>query len=296
MKVKSIVSIIFLVLLLFSSCSNSNDQESRFRLNNEQRTFKSEAFTKLNIQLEGYNRQFGVQSFAAPQTRGFLSKLWKVVKADLWGALAGAGGIGVLGVKDGYNSNTGNAMLYAGIIGAIVGSLDAVGTITSSNQTSCQAICDNNALVIGTSTISQSDSVGYFHNVIINEMLTEIPDLLTKDETEILNLTKAKIQNSFNLSSKEMEDIVNMGNVATVDIGDFDALKLAFPQFSDEIEITRIYFEGVSNMSTSAEVQTYTEGFRDIVVSSDIPEESMSVIQTSASVATNSYCLWQIEE
>lgn len=295
MKAKFLISIIFLELMCFSSCSN--DQESPLSLSNKQYTFKSEVFTKLNVQLEGYNRQFGVQMLAVPQSRSFLSKLWKVAKADFWGALAGAGGIGIFGIKDGYNSNTGRAMLYAGIAGAVIGSLDAVGTFTSSNQIQCQsAICDTTALAIGTFDISQADSVGYYHNVIINEMFAETTDLLSKDEAEILNLTKAKIQNRFNLSSQEMEDIVNMDNGETIEIGDFEALKLVHPEYSDEIEIARIYFEGVSNMSTTAEVQTYTEGFRDIVVSSEIPESSMSVIQTSASVAANSYCLWKIEE
>lgn len=293
---KAKFSFFFFGFVIFMSCSNNLDKD--VNTSNVETFDKSETFADLNYRLDEYNRQLGIQKNVLPQTRGkFWSTLWKVTKADFLGAFIGAGGGGIANVINGGKPFSGNVVLYSSILGAVVASLDAAG--------GCQIVVPSNsdginsydaAVVFGSFAVSEMDSVGYYPNKLIKEILEETPNLLTKGKDEMQYLTKKKIQECFGLSSQEIEEIAGLCNEVRIEVEDFDKLKATYPKLADEINISEKYFTAIANLSTDAEIQAYTQGFRDIVVSSNIPQNSMNVIQASTSVAANSHCLWKIEE
>lgn len=71
-------------------------------------------------------------------------------------------------------------------------------------------------------------------------------------------------------------------------------LSTKYPDIKNEIAIMCRYLDKISSLSNQADLVTYTEGFRNVVVSSKIPESSTSFINATTSVAVNSSGLWTL--
>lgn len=67
-----------------------------------------------------------------------------------------------------------------------------------------------------------------------------------------------------------------------------------YPDLKNEVAIMCKYLDNISSLGNQTDLVSYTEGFRNVVVSSKIPDSSTSFINATTSVAVNSSGLWTL--
>lgn len=287
----------FCLLAFMSLISCSNEQGQVLTPTDENPISKTEAFSNLNMQLKAYSKQFDAQKYDKSHTRGFWRNLWKVVKSDFYGGLAGGGIVAAGESYSGHSFKSSVRGVAAGaLVGAVLGSLYQALSYTSMQSYSIKV--ENSAICCIGTDLAQFDSVGYYHNEIIQGIINENPDLSLKDSLKIIRLVENNVQNVFDISEQEVRDITESYRCVNAEMHavDFRELKNKFPQIKEEIDIAELYFDNVSCLTTQEDVKEYTQGVRDIVVESSIPLESKCLINSSTSVAMNSNVLWKITE
>lgn len=295
MKINVISLFCFIGFMSLMSCSSEQEQTAISA--GENQIIKTETFAQLNVQLKAYNEQFGEHKFDRTHTRGFFGKLWKVVKADFYGGLAGGGLVAAGSIDSGYSFGTIARGVGAGaLVGAVLGSLYESLNIIDSQSGSIKIV--NKALPCGSVGLCRSDSVGYYHNVIIQEIINENPFLSLKDTLKMHRFVEKKIYEIGDVSKQEIKEATESYlNVRSgVKVVDSQELKRKLPQLKDEIDIAELYFENVSCLTNEEDVKEYTKGVRNIVAESKVPVESKCILNSSTSVAMNSYMLWKIAE
>ncbi|MDR2928755.1 MAG: hypothetical protein LBV41_11250 [Cytophagaceae bacterium] len=292
---KRIIFLFLLGLILSVSCNEKNTENS---VNNEQLT--EVAFDDLTLKLSEYNGEFTANN---PVTKGLLGRIFQVVKADITGMVAGGSvGAGIGGAVDVLSGGTLGGCGTAGgtIIGGVVGgaafSLDAVFNPPSSQN----VVSTSKGYDFSEVTGYFSDQTGYSHNVIIQNILAD-DDFDGTNQMKIIERVIAEAELlgykvPQNLASAIYENLVAdkyiLDNYADEDI--LPALQARYPAYANELSVAHTYLETISSYQGYDEtVVDYTEGFIDIIASSQIPECSKEVIRASISVGANSSMLWR---
>lgn len=287
---------LFCVMGLMSLMACSNDQEQAVPSGSENQVIKTETFAQLNVRLKAYNEQFGEHKFDRVHTRGFWGKLWKVVKADFYGGLAGGGIVLAGSSHSGYSFGSVARGVGAGaLVGAVLGSLhESLSRIDSQSSMKIE----DKAFLCESGDLCLVDSVGYYHNTIIQEIINENPQLSLKDSLKIHRIVENKICKIIDVPEQEVKEATeNYLKVKNeMKVVDSQELKRRFPQLKEEIDVAELYFENVSCLTTEEDVKEYTKGIRNIVAESKVPTESKCILNSSTSVAMNSYMLWEVAE
>lgn len=149
------------------------------------------------------------------------------------------------------------------------------------------------------------DSIGYLHNIILNELEEENPGggKQNLSSTELMNLLIPKMEKyGYVLTEDEKVQIINDAITTAPTI---DAMvspetvilhyKKVVPKYIDKLEILEIYAIGVSELPENT-IPKYTNGYAKIIIDSDLPEQEKEVLVGSVLVGGNSAILWNIEE
>lgn len=232
---------------------------------------EAEAYTELHEQIALLNAQYSVNF--KPDTRGrfglFLRRLWKVLRADLTGAVHG------------YDKgNTG--MIITGIchsIDEIMKRDDSIGCIDDDSEGHDDLIVlyPDNDWVLTTDDFlyTAADSIGYFHNKIILDIYNENQDgfyemnedqYIAKVINKVCEYTNSMIP--FRLRDQMIQDIKsglalfrNLADNQHLDA--VEALQAIHPSRTEEINIIKTYCESIELMlDDKAALINYTTEFR----------------------------------
>jgi hypothetical protein len=270
--IKCTVIAITLFCITTVSCTKEDTQQQNIKNKTE-----LAAFTNLHNQLIDYNKSLGIEP-----TRGFWKKFWRVVGSDAIGALTGglAGAIG-------------------GSAGAVLGILTTESMGTAINQNA-------NSLTLSYDTdLSLIDSMGLFHNEAIISLYEEDTTLFNPENRDdlmsaIVNLISSDYPNVVSIGGRVLQNtidsiisVIHKTDDISTAIGRF---KIIFPNKEDELDIIGILLEGISEINDTDDIIRYIKGFREIVMDSDISEDSKEAIRAGLSVAFGSRLLWNEEE
>jgi hypothetical protein len=277
---KKILYIVTLFSFISAFISCSNEEASVEEAISNEMDYTQE-FSALQAQLQTYNQEFSLTQ--PPQLRS--SRDWKVIGADALGAVIGWSGGGFWG-----------AVIGAAIFSAAAQELNDSYTVDDGFS---------NYVVFPNANMALTDSVGYYHNYVIQKMYNthgsqlfskSIDELttLTINEVNKLNKTQtiSEYTNFFN-DKVQLTKIKNvlMNGAQTNDVSVFlDNAAVAYPAIKNELKVMDTYFNSVSSLSN---VEVYSAGFSSVVASSQIPVSSVSAIKSSVSVAANSNVLWK---
>ena len=285
---KLIVYSMFIVLSIVS-CSKSNhtnnidDTSVALEVNHE--------YNELLTELEEYNSNFSVETRFTSRPGGFWRRLGRVALADCIGYLGGSFMGPVAGLGFGVFNSAKAATIE--IISAIM-----TRSVTSEVILSKDLLYTNVPL----DDLESCDLVGEMHNQILDAIYVEYPECFeTFTDEQWINVITEKISeffpdeqvvdiHSYLDESKETVDII-MNPDNDIDTA-FNTLIARMPSRSNELEVVRTYCKTINSIEENQGVIDYSDGFREIVVESDINDDSKQYIQSAISVAGNSQLLW----
>ncbi len=241
------------------------------------------AFQDLSAELDAFNSEFLAIHPTVANTRG-PGRGWRIAGYDAGGAVVG-GAVG-------------------GIIGAIVGGIGASLWAWLRGDRIEISSDKNDDLLYGDQIInsSLSDELGYVHNYVLRKILDEYDHdaLLSMDENTLYNILLEETEelgydtsvlggNTIAFASK-FERIIDV--VATDDVVALHNLVVEFnPSMQNEMSIAQIYTLMCEEIDPTL-LLDYTVAFRNIIVESDIPDESKALLQQTVSVGAGSSILW----
>ena len=277
--------IIISMLISFSIISCTKNTSNEIATPQEVQTELS-SYQDLIIELETYNSELGIETRAG----GFWRRLGRVALADCTGYIFGS----YLGPGGGF---------LFGIFSSVIAVVIEVTTYhTRSGYLNVDLSHDRLYEPIGLTNLEACDYVGNIHNQVIEEIYAENPDCFeTFTEQQWINAISQKISMMFLMSevtditpnineAHEINDII-MAPENDLDAA-FEEIKVKMPDRTNELEVVLIYCKSLNSIDDNEGVINYTQGFRDIVVNSNIDEDSKQFVQSAISVAGNSQLLW----
>lgn len=281
---KLIVYSMFIVLSIVS-CSKSN------HINNDNTSEINQEYTELITELEEYNSNFNVETRFSSLKGGFWRRLGRVALADCIGYLGGS------------FMGPGAGLCFGAFNSAKAAMIEIISAIMTRSVTS-EVILSKDLLYtnVPLGDLESCDLVGEMHNQILDEIYAEHPECFeTFTDEQWINAITEKITelfpdeqlvdiHSYLDESKETVDII-MDPDNDLDTA-FNTLKARMPSRSNELEVVRTYCRTVNSIEENQRVIDYSNGFREIVVDSDINDDSKQYIQSAISVAGNSQLLW----
>jgi len=280
-KIKyTIIAIIFFCISSVS-CTKEDTPQQNIKIKTE-----IAAFADLQKQLTDYNKSFGIS-----ETRGF----WSFIKAIYTVAADVIGGI------KGY----GNKKSISGAItGAVGASAAAYGgwevAIPFSGTSIGKPIKGYDCL----DCVDRIDSLGIIHNEILIELYQEDSTLFVLGNGPALFLAiKLKSEEHYpdidftDVDATFIQEIADSVNTAIFESDNMSIaisrLKNSNPEISAELDIIEILFYGIAEIEDDEAFFNYIDGFKNIVMDSDIPEESKEVIRIGLAIVLGSKQLWQ---
>lgn len=285
---KILLYVMFIVMCVASCTKNSKTSE----VNDLQEIpVINQQYSDLFAELEQYNSDFNVETRFSSLKGGFWRRLGRVALADCMGYLGGS----FLGPGAG---------LGFGIFTSAMAAITEIITVIETRSVTTDVTLSKDLLYtnVAFDDLESCDLVGEMHNQILDEIYAEYPECFeTFTEEQWINVITAKINelfpeeqsidiNSYIDESKEtIEIILNPDN--DLDAA-FNTLKERMPLRSNELEVIRTYCETINSIEENQGVMDYSDGFRQIVIESDINDDSKQYIQSAISVAGNSQLLW----
>lgn len=243
------------------------------------------AFDNLNLEISALNAKYP----EITQTRGWFWRWFKrVCLADAIGALLGSkgGGAGAL-----YGAI--KLSLGAAFSGGYVVVIPEADSYLSNIRTNEHFYC-----------VDTSDSVGMLHNRIISDIYNENGDFvntMNQEDLQTAILQKmvmycGDLPSNFLLKISEInEDVAMSENLleeADSDVS-IESIKAMFPEYTNELEVVKVYCDKLELLSTPELKADYTEELVLTIEASAIPEESKELLETSVKVGGNSNAMWK---
>lgn len=277
MKTTRFLAILAAVILGFVACEKKDNTQ-----NIESDVITEQAYADLFQQLDAYNSTFEFDSSNGYMQKkgGFWDWLKRVVSYDASGTIVGAIVAGTPG------------SIACGVMFSLYG---AVTNPYSEDITSSDFINKPTFEIV-------DNEVGVWHNRIIEEVLTDYPDMLNGGytENELIEIIGGKLELHNISTTKELENIYNGKNASLIkemtQATDAQAITIsmqkAYPALQKEIQVLDEYMTNVERNTTLAQKVEYTEGVVRLVNNSNIPLQSKQMINSAASVHINSTALW----
>lgn len=338
MKKTFFILMSIVMMIAFSSCSNDDSivvgsdsvnsvqSDSVINYANQQ-----VAFSELQNNIKQYNNEvFGVQNDY--MTRGFFKKIWTSLKKTfitIIGADAVGAGLGVVNTLGSPIIVTVGAGLICGIASSVGTALLAISNnepcktpILQSDQVLVDNIFNPDSVVFrhvvpeATSPfVSKMDSVGFYHNKIIdnlftNEMSLESFSALDDDNKAEILLSSMKKEpylvkyygNKLNdkdyieAGFKVSETMVKIGNEAETEEDFFERLSKAGLTDPNIIGVLKDVLTGLNNLDSASDDGTYYQKMLDIILASNISDEAKEQLCNAVIIANASNHLWNKNE
>lgn len=279
----------FIVLLIaFLSCCSCVRSEKQEVLTLMEVSCENQAFVDLMESIDQYNSDLNVDTKAGGK---FWRRLGRIALSDCvgfaTGTLLGPGGSVAVGV-------------FASIFAIFRECFDSYPEMNSHSET--LDLSESKLYSDEIADMEDCDHVGEIHNAIIDEIYQDNPTLFwTYSEKQLLGVIKQKVakyypEESVDYNAVSVEDTKGLVNIIlNPEKGMdevFDELNEKLPTRVAELNVLKSYCKSINAIETNDGVVEYTEGFRAIVVDSDISDDSKEFIQSAVAVAGSSQILW----
>jgi hypothetical protein len=269
------------------------------------------AFAALQTKLDAYTTDFKASIGPRPQRQGrfwsWLTRAARVVSADIGGAVIG------------YRWGT-----WGAVCGGVVASAYTAYTVFSQHGGSGYSgefhYADQyptEAEISLNLNITIPDNVGYYHNLILSNLLEQNPnflegtpeEILAQVQAEMINLGFTQIIEADSVSSVLLENAKTIREIISEEFESVELLeavepenagnlflKLAerYPDLSNELLLFENFYENAVQFNDDLLLE-YAEGFTDIVKESQIPKESQDALCAATSTMLGSENLWVTE-
>lgn len=293
----------FVAVTMLAACNN-NEKELDSTITE---LTKEQVFLELNSQIDKYNSTFVLQY--SPPEFSLLKKwnwgrIWKIAKADLSGGVAGAtvGGLAGPGGK-----------VVGALIGATIFSMAEVSATLETTSSSSYGIVGGSYCLFDMygnyysdvndlkNNFAFEDNIGYYHNLIIEELIKENPDIINASMDELLNAVLNKVKLHFPAEMSNFDVIKfknqiksNLNNdlpILLTEDNPFPALSANYPQLQQEFKVIEEYVNTVSSLQPKLQ-PVYSAGFISIIKQSNISDFSLFILNSAIAVGVNSSVLW----
>ena len=294
----------FIAILMGVSCNSNEEQVTAPSSDNDCMTLSQEdlqGLKDLSFQIQCYNEQF-----SSTNTRA------KKIRLPKWLAVIAADGIGLL------SGGPGTSALFSGTaVAAILAKVDKViydvffyNTNTIHTRTLDSTLTEKAVVVINSSnyTTAYSDSIGYYHNVLIREILsdsTKAHSFSTLTGNKLVafvnNLSDSigifpilEIGNKPLMDSvyQQAEDIVKIVDGAETKAELYLQLRNTGMLSSSEMNVIESYLDGLYNLNLSENDGSYTRGVLHVVDSSNVSSTIKEKLGNIMIVSNASSYLW----
>lgn len=300
------------MIVLLSSCSTNYDKE--FETTTKDSTFCNNNYILLQNEVNSLNSQI-----ASSETRGFLSRLFKrvlnVFVSDCIGAVKGGfQGENIWLSAQGASLNSAKKQGFITIVDATntyitrSTSIEDDVLVTTLLQPKESAL---DKLILAEDPINAtiSDSIGYYHNMIIYETLeksnstiywAEVSDYasLLQLNSEIIEIIPTTTYNDtiVNYETLEFCSFISDESLKCDNYQELiDVTKIKYPQLNDMLNIVSSYFQGMELVTTEEEWEMYCKNLIEIISKSDIPTNDKESLKMGITVGFASSKLWKYE-
>lgn len=297
---------------------------------NETSVSQQDSYEKLRYELKQYNDIYAPPQYVETRRGGFWRKLASIFGADAAGACLGSafGGVGAVVV------GIGNSLLFAAMGDEFLcteeytyGEELHIGFVRISEDLEYQQktyasfpmvqltpeinsrglgeeITDINPVPIvyeKVRTLSlTSNKVGYLHNKIISDLLSEDENLLHSSTSVIMDKVVESVeQEGFQVSSQLEQDVLEQLNKVAIQCPDLESsiavYRNNFPEYSDMFDILQDFITNASSCFSESSLESYTKGYLDIIAESELSTTEKDAVISAIDVATNSILLWCVE-
>lgn len=278
---KNLLKTIFITLLLIlSSCSNQEKAEIAVP---EESSADQKAYAELLSNINSYNSGFDMDS----STKGFFTRWFgRASICDMAGFGIGACVNPVIGI----------------FLGAITSAFTAAFFYIEDTKSSqaAEISLNDNVLYENAIDLEACDSAGLIHNAILYDIYCKDSTCFsTYSQEEMFNAIKERMSSIYpEIADVTFEDYAAEANSTIgivynkeIDVA-FTELTRKIPEKKAELSVIKKYCESIYSLNDSGNINDYSEGFREIVSESDIPEESKEYIRSAVAVAGSSELLW----
>ena len=308
------VTTVLLLGVFFStmpSCTRESDRvDENLQLSEEESL--DDSFALLSQQIDEYNASY-VACIEQNQTRGWLGKIfkkiWKCLKVGLAEIIGGIGGTVAKG-----DWAAGSAALSA------LASTDKNKSVETdlNKQIAGVKFAPVGELILLADNIL--DSIGIRHNTLIKAVYRDDPrgfftctdkelqQRIFQKHTELYGPVPVEVISALPTLQKKVEQVTKLieteflshVNENSTDEELIEQLRAAInvtalriPEYKNELMVLRRYLEIMVQLPDNDTIEVYTDGFKQIINSSELPKSSIVKINSGISVAANSNYLWQ---
>lgn len=287
---KFIITLVAVIATIFTSCSN--EQASLITPSNSNEIVENAKIESLSV-LQGKITMLNDSMGITPkETRGFFSRLWKVICSDAVGGLFGN--------------------LWGGPAGAVVGAAACSGAVSisvatrSTNISEYEMNPDLNNLVPtpeNGETPSFEDSIGYYHNKSLISLqssnkpisIRDMPILLMDEvKNEIPQNTTFTDNDSIQLNKTYQEFISNEQKYAGNDIDSYEKhLISCYPNQKGEIQVICEFLKGITNIDAE-DIDSYSTKVLNLIDLSQLSGTVRQNLRNGVIVGKASKKLWKL--
>lgn len=301
-------------VILCCSCSSDVYQETNPVASEEMA--EKDQLASVQSQIESLNKEMFHDN---SQTRGlgrFFKKLFVVVLADITGGMQGCilGGPGAGAataiVSSGYAAtiNPDNIKFLSPQKAKQTDTVKVVGMIPMND--SDIAISPSLLPTNKNSQITKTDSIGYFHNLVLKELNTTLcpndyvlDSLIVKVASTTCKYYDEPIDDVVGKLNQErtfFEKISDTENYSTENCDDIHEIisvwKKQFPKQSDKFDVLETYFNGIANLDVEENNGEYMNRVLDVINKSSLEEDTKNELRNAFIVGNASYQLWNTEK
>lgn len=288
---KKFIILVAVIATMFTSCSN--EQASFITPLNSNEVVENaniESLSALQGKISMLNDSMGITH---KETRGFFSRLWKVICSDAVG-----------GLFDNF---------WGGPAGAVVGAAACSGAVFISVATRSSNISeyDMNPDLENLVPISENgentsfeDSIGYYHNKSLISLqssdkplsIHNMPILLMDEvKNEIPQNTTFTDNDSIQLNKTYQEFISNEQKYTGNDIDSYEThLKSCYPNQRGEIHVICEFLKGITNID-AADADSYSKKVLNLIDQSQLSGTVRQNLRNGVIVGNASKKLWKLK-
>lgn len=295
---KVIVFLVIALVMLCVSCS-SGDSMSLPTTSATEITVKTDSLASLQANIAGLKGQMGLQS---PETRGWLSRLFRRILADavggLWGNFFGGAAGAVVGAAsfsaccvavESSNVNSGGAHDWVKI-----------------NDKKLSEDSDDDLLSLEDEDANASvmDSIGYYHNQVLRKVadkeveISEYPKaLLAEVRKNYPNLGEVSSNDSVKIVSVSADFLKNEQEYEGGEDIDVYAeyLESRYSSKKGEIMVVKEFLDGLPSAESSNVSKEYVQQVLDLIDASSLSIDLKQSLRNGVLVGEASNRLWNVE-
>lgn len=295
--------IYFLIgFLVLTSCSSSYEDNEPASRDDAETVVRHLEFESVQNQIDSLNLQLFKDQVVQTRSKHWFFKVCSIVMADATGSILGSFWGGPVGSVSGmifasaYKAFTSNNLTRTAV------STKTLGAMNSSSRSLTNVVPTNRAI------LTQNDSIGYYHNLILLDLNNSLRASSTTIDTLIVAVAN-RTSVFYNANSDSIIKQINYNSDLYLKFSsdefaydNFESLHdyveawiALYPDKASELLVMEAFLEGIVNLDVNENDGNYLNRVLEIVESSDLDADDKQVLNSALIVGNASYQLWNTD-